>query len=40
MSVKTDANIHTSVLLHELVTSLDIQAQKQNIIVDGTLGLA
>lgn len=40
MSVKTDANIHISVLLHELVTALDIQTQKQNIIVDATLGLA
>ncbi len=40
MSVKTDKNIHTSVLLQELVWAIDIRDDKQNIIVDGTLGLA
>lgn len=40
MEVKTDANIHTSVLLEELVDAIDIHDDRQNIIVDGTLGLA
>lgn len=40
VSVRKDENIHTSVLLHELVQGLDIQRWRQNIIVDCTLGLA
>ncbi len=40
MDVKIDANIHTSVLLHELVESITISDTKQNIIVDCTLWLA
>lgn len=28
---------HTSVLLHELVDSINISPDKQNVIVDGTL---
>jgi len=40
MNVKTDKNIHTSVLLKELVWALDIKNDNQNIIVDGTLWLA
>ena len=40
MNVKTDANIHTSVLLEELVSAIQIHPDRQNIIVDGTLGLA
>jgi 16S rRNA (cytosine1402-N4)-methyltransferase len=40
MNVKTDANIHTSVLLDELVSAIDISSDTKNIIVDGTLGLA
>lgn len=40
MSVVTDKNIHTSVLLHELVSAIEIHNERQNIIVDGTLGLA
>jgi len=40
MSVKIDKNIHTSVLLHELVWAIDIKDDTQNIIVDGTLWLA
>lgn len=40
MNVKTDANIHTSVLLEELVSAIEIYPDKQNIIVDCTLGLA
>lgn len=40
MSVKKDDNIHTSVLLQELVESIEIHADKKNIIVDCTLGLA
>lgn len=40
MDVKTDANIHTSVLLDELVWAIDIRNERQNIIVDATLGLA
>jgi len=40
MNVKTDANIHTSVLLEELVSAIHIHPDKKNIIVDCTLGLA
>lgn len=40
MSVTTDANIHTSVLLYELTDAIHIRKDEQNIIVDGTLGLA
>lgn len=40
MSVKTDANIHTSVLLDEFVWAIDISDTRQNIVVDCTLGLA
>lgn len=40
MSVKTDANIHTSVLLEELVWAIAISENSQNIIVDATLWLA
>ena len=40
MDVKKDENIHTSVLLKELVWSIVIHPNKQNIIVDATLGLA
>ena len=40
MSVKIDKNIHTSVLLHELVWAISIKNDTQNTIVDGTLGLA
>lgn len=40
MKVKTDANIHTSVLLEELVSAMNISPDKKNIIVDCTLGLA
>ncbi len=39
MTVKTDKNVHTSVLLHELVEAISIN-NKKNIIVDCTLGLA
>lgn len=38
--VKIDANIHTSVLLKELVWAIDIKDSRQNIVVDCTLGLA
>jgi len=40
MNVKIDANIHTSVLLDELVESINISSDKGNIIVDCTLWLA
>ncbi len=40
MSVKTDAHIHTSVLLQELVEAIDIRPERKNIVVDATLGLA
>ncbi len=40
MSVKTDANIHTSVLLEELVWAIEISDTRQNIVVDMTLWLA
>lgn len=40
MRVKTDANIHTSVLLEELVSAIHISESSKNIIVDGTLWLA
>lgn len=40
MKVKTDANIHTSVLLEELVSAISISSERKNIIVDGTLWLA
>jgi len=40
MKVKTDANIHTSVLLEELVSAIHISESNKNIIVDGTLWLA
>jgi len=40
MEVKIDANIHTSVLLPELVESITIFDDRQNIIVDCTLWLA
>lgn len=40
MMVKTDENIHTSVLLHELVWAIDISDDRKNIIVDCTLWLA
>ena len=40
MTIKTDANIHTSVLLTELVDAININPDKQNIIVDCTLWLA
>jgi len=39
MSVKVDENIHTSVLLSELVEAIEVQENRQNIIVDCTLGL-
>ncbi len=39
MNVKIDANIHTSVLLNELVDSIIIHSHKKNIIVDCTLWL-
>lgn len=40
MSIKKDSNIHTSVLLHELVDSISIFENRRNIVVDCTLGLA
>ena len=40
MAVKTDKNVHTSVLLHELVDAIVIDDDKKNVIVDCTLGLA
>jgi 16S rRNA (cytosine1402-N4)-methyltransferase len=40
MNVKVDENIHTSVLLEELTQHIDIQSERQNIIVDATLWLA
>ncbi len=40
MKVKTDINIHTSVLLEELVWAIDISSSHKNIIVDATLWLA
>jgi 16S rRNA (cytosine1402-N4)-methyltransferase len=40
MNVKTDANIHTSVLLEELVSAISINQNTKNIIVDCTLWLA
>lgn len=40
MIVKTDTNIHTSVLLEELVSAININSDRKNIIVDCTLGLA
>lgn len=40
MNVKTDTNIHTSVLLNELVSAINISQDKKNIIVDCTLWLA
>lgn len=40
MNVKTDINIHTSVLLEELVSAIEIHPDKKNIIVDCTLWLA
>ncbi|MCH8518595.1 16S rRNA (cytosine(1402)-N(4))-methyltransferase RsmH [Candidatus Gracilibacteria bacterium] len=39
MQVRVDENIHTSVLLEELVSGLDISQTQTNIIVDCTLGL-
>lgn len=36
--IRKDENIHTSVLLHELVSGLNIDPEKKNIVVDGTLG--
>ena len=39
MDVKIDKNIHTSVLLDELVGAIEIHDDRQNIIVDCTLGL-
>ena len=38
--VKKDENIHTSVLLKELVDAIETLDNTQNIIVDATLGLA
>jgi 16S rRNA (cytosine1402-N4)-methyltransferase len=38
--MKTDTNIHTSVLLNELVWAIEISNSRQNIIVDMTLWLA
>ncbi len=40
MTVKKDDNIHTSVLVDELVQSLETSPTEKNIIVDATLGLA
>lgn len=40
MSVQTDANVHTSVLLQELVWAIELSSDAQNIIVDCTLWLA
>jgi 16S rRNA (cytosine1402-N4)-methyltransferase len=40
MNVKIDTNIHTSVLLEELVSAIDVHPDKKNIIVDCTLWLA
>ena len=40
MNVKTDANIHTSVLLEELVWAIDIRNDRKNVIVDCTLWFA
>ena len=40
MDVKTDVNIHTSVLLQELVWAIIIHPDRQNIVVDATLWLA
>lgn len=40
MKVKVDDNIHSSVLLHELVDHIDIRDDRQNIVVDMTLWLA
>lgn len=37
MNVTIDKNIHTSVLLAELVDAINIKDDSQNIIVDGTL---
>ncbi len=40
MDVKTDQNIHTSVLLKELVGAISLKKDEKNIVVDATLGLA
>lgn len=40
MSVSKDKNIHTSVLLHELVEAIEVVKERRNIVVDCTLGLA
>ena len=40
MSVQTDPNTHTSVLLEELVWAIEISDTHRNIVVDATLGLA
>lgn len=40
MNVKVDENVHTSVLLQELVDHVHIRSDRPNIVVDGTLGLA
>lgn len=40
MNVKTDVNIHTSVLLEELVWAIATSENSQNVIVDATLWLA
>jgi len=40
MEVKIDKNIHTSVLLDELVNAIEIYSDRQNVIVDATLWLA
>lgn len=40
MTVQTDENIHTSVLLKELVSAIEIHQNTKNVIVDCTLGLA
>ena len=40
MDTKTDPNIHTSVLLDELVWAIPLKQDWKNIIIDATLGLA
>ena len=40
MDTKTDPNIHTSVLLRELVWAISLKRTEKNIVVDATLGLA
>gem|GEM_PF-679108 len=40
MEVKKDENLHTSVLLQELIDGVAVKEDRKNVIVDCTLGLA